>query len=190
MREQQERHSESSHPQEHNQPSHQEMAAPKQKMDPEIKKLLYVGIVAVVLIAFGVILAMSGAFTKTTSAAVLEIPRADYDFGDIDISGGKVTTKYSLKNISDEPITITSAKTTCMCTEGNIGGKSFGMHSGMVGTVVIEPGETETVTGTFDPMAHGPDAVGPITRSLILQTNSTAMGEVKLNFRGNVVKNE
>ena len=130
---------------------------------------------------------VSGAVTNVLSAISVVEPL--YDFGDIDIFGGKVTTTYTLKNEGSEDVTITSAETSCMCTEGEIEGFTFGMHGSEVKSVVIPAGDTEEVKATFDPLAHGPDGVGKITRELLLKTNSSETPEVRLKFSANVTKN-
>lgn len=154
----------------------------------EIKKLILLGIVGLVVILGGVYLGVSGAFAPNVSAATLVTSKVSHDFGEIDITGGKVSTIYPITNTGEEPVEILWGKTTCMCTEGTIGGKTFGMHEGFTGAITIEPGETENLTATFDPMAHGPDATGPITRSLTLGTNSSATKQLEFKLEGNVIK--
>lgn len=113
-----------------------------------------------------------------------------YDFGEIDIFGGNVQTTYTLKNDGPDDITITHAETSCMCTEGEIAGYTFGMHGSNVRSVVIPADGQEVVTAIFDPLAHGPNGTGKITRELVLKTNSTAMPIIRLMFSGEVVKDE
>ena len=55
-------------------------------------------------------------------------------------------------------------------------------------SVTIQPGETKTLSTTYDPLFHGPDGVGKITREVILQTNSVATPEVRMRFAANVIK--
>jgi len=112
-----------------------------------------------------------------------------HDFGDIDIFGGKVSNDYVLINTGNEDVIVTSATTSCGCTEGEIEGESFGMHFGMNNDVVIPANSSITMTGIFDPLAHGPDAVGPITRILLLQTNSLMTPELEVRISANVTKN-
>lgn len=125
-----------------------------------------------------------------SAASAISVVEPPYDFGDIDIFGGKVRTTYTLKNDGVEDVTITSAETSCMCTEGEIAGLTFGMHGSEVKSVVIRAGGEELVTAIFDPLAHGPDGVGPVTRELMLKTNSTETPEVRLKFSANVVKSQ
>tara|TARA_R110000824_G_scaffold401771_1_gene615699 strand:- start:381643 stop:382125 length:483 start_codon:yes stop_codon:yes gene_type:complete len=123
---------------------------------------------------------------SSSEIVVLEQP---YDFGDIDIFGGKVSTNYTLKNTGEEAVTITEAATSCMCTEGEITGLTFGLHGSNVSSVIIPAGGEEVVKATFDPLAHGPEGTGPITRELTLKTNSNETPVVQLRFSGNVIKN-
>jgi len=122
----------------------------------------------------------------SSSIVVLEQP---YDFGDIDIFGGKVSTTYTLKNVGAEAVTITEASTSCMCTEGEIDGFTFGLHGSEVKSVTIPAGSEKVVKATFDPLAHGPEGTGPITRELTLKTNSKETPNIRLMFSGNVIKN-
>ena len=52
--------------------------------------------------------------------------------------------------------------------------------------VKLAPGEEAQVIAIFDPMAHGPTAIGPIKRDVILTTDSAQTPEVKFSFFGNV----
>ena len=130
------------------------------------------------------------AAVATSVSSAISVTEQPYDFGDIDIFGGKVSTTYTLKNEGSEDVTITQAATSCMCTEGEIAGLSFGMHGSDVKSVVIPAGGEEVVTAVYDPLAHGPNGTGPVTRELMLKTNSTESPEVRLKFSANVIKNE
>ena len=122
---------------------------------------------------------------KSTGAVVAD--KSSHDFGEIDIFDGKVSTDYILTNSGSEDVIITGAVTSCMCTEGTIGGLTFGMHSGS-GDVVIPAGGSEILTATFDPLAHGPDGTGKIKRELILTTNSETTAEVVVTLAAEVYK--
>lgn len=130
------------------------------------------------------------AITSETSSAKIAVLEQPHDFGDIEIFAGKVSTAYTLKNEGDEDVTITSAQTSCMCTEGEIAGLSFGMHGSDVKAVTIPAGGEEVVKATYDPLAHGPNGTGPVTRELILKTNSSETPSLRLKFSANVVKTE
>lgn len=74
-----------------------------------------------------------------------------------------------LKNEGDEDVKIASAITSCMCTEGKIGGLKFGMHRATSGRVKIPAGGEETLTAIYDPLAYGPNGTGKVTRELMLK---------------------
>lgn len=155
------------------------------------KYIIGAGVLVVVLMVGVIYVAGSGeavgvAPEVEASVVVLEQP---YDFGDIDMFGGNVSTNYTLKNEGPEPVTITDASTSCMCTKGEIAGHTFGMHGSDVASVVIPAGGEEVVKATFDPLAHGPEGTGPITRELMLKTNSKETPNIRLKFSGNVIKN-
>ncbi|MEX0931075.1 MAG: DUF1573 domain-containing protein [Candidatus Paceibacterota bacterium] len=154
------------------------------------KYLLGAGILAILLILVSLSFSNSDTNTNTQVASAVSVVEDAYDFGEIDIFGGKVQTTYTLKNEGMEDVLITSAVTSCMCTEGEIGDLTFGMHESTGKTVVIPAGEGKTLTATFDPLAHGPNGTGKIKRELMLKTNSTVTPDIKVTFSGNVIKNE
>jgi hypothetical protein len=159
------------------------------------KYIIGVIVLGVILLGYGMI--SSGQKSTDTSAVTSEMSGAKiavreqaYDFGDIDIFAGKVDTTYTLKNEGTEDVIITKAGTSCMCTEGEIAGLTFGMHGSDVQSVVIPAGGEEKVKAIYDPLAHGPSGTGPVTRTLTLETNSTDTPQIELRFSANVVKNK
>lgn len=150
-----------------------------------------IGTISLVVVLMGISYVLSSD-DKTTPqvASVLTAAEQTYDFGEIDIFGGKVSTTYTLTNEGTEDVIITSAVTSCMCTEGKIGDLTFGMHESSGKTVIIPAGEEKTLTAIFDPLAHGPNGTGKIKRELFLKTNSTQTPEVRVTFSGNVIKTE
>jgi len=156
-----------------------------------------IGVIVIGVALLGYSMITSGQNTDTTKAVVSETSGAKiavveqpYDFGDIDIFAGKVDTTYTLKNEGTEDVIITKAETSCMCTEGIIAGLTFGMHGSEVESVVIPAGGEEKVKAIYDPLAHGPNGVGPVTRVLMLETNSIVTPKIELRLSANVVKNE
>ena len=160
------------------------------------KYIIGVGILAIILILVSYGLSKTEtqdtAGKNTAEGVELGISVTDnsYDFGDIDIFGGKVQTTYTLRNDGTEDISILSAVTSCMCTEGEIGGLIFGMHGSSGKTVRISAGEEKILTAFFDPLAHGPNGTGKIKRDLVLKTDSMVTPEIKVTFSANVIKND
>jgi len=150
---------------------------------------------ALVIIALGTALVLlpsnkQKSVPQEQVASIITVAESHYDFGDIDIFSGKVSTTYTLKNEGAEDVRILSAVTSCMCTEGEIDGLVFGMHGSSGDVITIPAGSEKILTATFDPLAHGPEGTGKIKRELFLKTNSTATPEIKVTFSGNVVKND
>ncbi|MBI4437433.1 DUF1573 domain-containing protein [Candidatus Uhrbacteria bacterium] len=163
---------------------------------------LYLGAAGLIALLVIVVISSSGASETPAAAAIsdamLTVSETRWDFGDISMASGKTTKEISLTNTSASPLTITQMQTSCMCTTAQIvhadGSKSA--SKGMVGhgggsaalSETISAGETATLEVTFDPNAHGPEATGPITRMVMLGTNSQAQPEIELTFSGNVTK--
>lgn len=130
----------------------------------------------------------SQAATKQSSTASLVATIDQYDFGTIDINGGNVNTEFPVTNTGEEPIVIVDGTTSCACTSAEIDAVVFDMHNGMKQKVTIQPGETKMLTTTYDPLFHGPNSIGKITREVILKTNSVVTPEVRMRFAADVIK--
>jgi len=135
--------------------------------------------------------------SQTASSGVLVASEISWDIGDVSMANGIHTKTVELTNPSNEPITITEMETSCMCTKATIvhedGSRSQpkGMrgHGGSTTlSETIAPGETASIQVAYDPNAHGPDAVGPIKRTVQLMTTSQTQPMIKLNFSGVVTK--
>ena len=119
----------------------------------------------------------------SNSGKILPLEDISYDWGNVNIEGGKVAHTFKFKNDGDEDLIIKSANTSCMCTTALVEDSHenfsplFGMHESQSWGQAIKPGEEFTVEVVFDPMAHGPSAVGPINRSVFLQTSSVSNGK-------------
>ncbi len=123
-------------------------------------------------------------------ASNVSLNKTDFDFGNIPIHGGKVSTVFTVTNEGDQPVTLTKVTTSCMCTDATIDGKTFGLHMDPVANIVIAPKSGKEVTVTFDPLAHGDKAVGPVTRVVAITTNSSATPNLMFKFAGNVVNEQ
>ncbi|MBT4937276.1 DUF1573 domain-containing protein [Candidatus Peregrinibacteria bacterium] len=131
------------------------------------------------------------------SSGSISVEKNNIDLGEIPIFDGKVFAYFQLKNKSSEAVTLLQGQTSCMCTEAIIKGP-HGEESpviqmaghGSSGRIdqTIQPGESVTVKAIFDPLAHGPNALGEISRDVYISTNSESMPELRLSFLGNVVK--
>ena len=121
------------------------------------------------------------------------------DLGEIPMSEGIKKVTYSYTNYSEETFQLNNLYTTCMCTKAKISingtQSSFaGMKGHSAGlkpinpNMTLKPGETVTVFAEFDPNAHGPEATGPITRSILLDTNSNELPQIEFKFSGVVTK--
>jgi len=159
-----------------------------------MKKNVVLIIVAVILIGGGFAI-FSGdgngnqeKIEKVQSSSTLSSDKEIYDFGDIDIFGGTVETEFALTNEGADDIVITGGTTSCGCTNGEIGGISFGMHEKMRGEFTIPAGETKNLKVIYDPMAHGPSGVGLAQRSVFLKTNSTVTPELEVRIKAMVTK--
>ncbi len=163
------------------------------------KNTIFIGIAVVVLIilaALAVVNKNNGSL-PAVSFGKLIISENNFDFGVIPIMNGKVSHVFELKNEGPEPVKIKKIYTSCMCTEAfvTIGGKDYGPygmpgHGGKSLSVDIEApaGESVFIKAVFNPLAHGPDAIGEILREIYLETNAGEESNIVLKFSGNVVK--
>jgi rhodanese-related sulfurtransferase len=120
-----------------------------------------------------------------------------HDWGDINIQGGDVSHVFQFSNDSEESLYLKGAATSCMCTTAiyrlpdGSASPVFGMHNNPVDwSAEIEPGVSFEVEATFDPMAHGPDAIGVIQRSVTLATSDSDQPNLELKVGGEVLYEE
>ncbi|MEW6407612.1 MAG: DUF1573 domain-containing protein [Patescibacteria group bacterium] len=128
----------------------------------------------------------------------IAIEPAGANLGDVKIFGGKVKTKFKVTNRGKEELVINKIETSCMCTEAQInydGKKSpkFGMPGHNTKnpedfSLTISGGKTAEVEVVFDPLAHGPDATGPVKRTVTIFSNDLVNLETEFEFEGNVIK--
>jgi len=155
-----------------------------------MKNIIF-GIVLVVIVLGGLYLLPKGdkkiddQLVKVNASIVAN--ETLYDFGEIGINDGKVTTDFILSNTGEEDVTILSGTTSCGCTTGQIGGIEFGMHEGMNREFIIRANSTTTLKVVYDPLAHGPSGVGLAQRSVYLKTNSTVTPEIEVRVKAMVL---
>lgn len=117
----------------------------------------------------------------------------NYDWGTIDIDGGIVSKTFTIENKGDAVLKIYNVKTSCMCTTAQLKtpettSRKFGMHEKSSDVIEVKPSEKAKLIVEFDPIFHGPSGVGPITRVITMDTNSTKDSVLTFNLTGNVVK--
>lgn len=166
-------------------------------MTKENKVLIgLVGLFTILILVLGIV------FTTKTQPPTLEasgsakvevVGERTHNWGQIDIEGGNVEKTFQIKNIGDTDLEVTNFKTSCMCTETQVdinGEQSpvFGMHTRSVWKGVIKSGETADVNVAFDPMFHGLQGTGPITRLVSFNTNDSSNRTVEFRLSGNVVR--
>ena len=97
-----------------------------------------------------------------------------YDFGQI--GPDPVTTVFTVHNEGDGPLQIESVSTSCGCTTAQMSAQT------------IAPGESASLTVTFDPQTHA-GAFGQFMRFVYLRTNDPATPEVEIQISAEIVEN-
>lgn len=163
------------------------------------KKIIIGGILFTILIIGGGIYYSNntqGATIEKTQGAKVQTFESSFDFKDIPYNGGLAEHPYKIKNTGSKDLTIANMSTSCMCTKvflktAKAEGPEFGMKgmssaSSWIG--VLKPGEEGSVVAVFDPTAHGPQGVGPISRIVSFETNDPDHPYIEFSFSGTVVK--
>lgn len=159
--------------------------------DPRMK--IFAG-AAIVLAALGLVfISINGDFgSQTAGSSKIEAKEKNYDFGDVSMAKGVVKHTFEIKNSGSGNLKISEIKTSCMCTSAvlDIDGKkspAFSLHNNpMLWSDEIAAGQTAKLEVAFDPNAHGPDATGPITRTISMRVNGSE--EEVFTITGNVIK--
>jgi len=158
------------------------------------KNIIGIVILLAALAVVGVLVSKSTAVPQPQAAAASMITATEptYDFGNISMKKGNVSREFLVKNTSTSPVMIEKLYTSCMCTNAQlrIGEKEYGPY-GMPGHAAVPkvgtellPGQEATVTAIFDPAAHGPSGIGPVSRVVFLE--DAAGGTLQLQFSANV----
>ena len=162
------------------------------------KAILGIGLATIaimsVIVWFGRPAGSGSAVTDNPNApeSTLKAQETSFDFGTISMASGKVNHAYTVTNTGTELVTIQKLYTSCMCTTASLAseGKTYGPF-GMPGhatvpsiDVSIAPGATAQMEVVFDPAAHGPAGVGPISRVVILE--NSAGKPIEVSFTANV----
>ncbi|MFQ5493312.1 MAG: DUF1573 domain-containing protein [Candidatus Dojkabacteria bacterium] len=138
----------------------------------------------------------SNAELEMTTGAQFQADITKHDWGDIDINGGKVSQTFEFKNVGVETLNVTGIETSCMCTTASItiNGESSpdysmdhgsGRNKTWIGEVAS--GETASLEVEFDPLFHGPNGFGPITRTVTFVTNDASNPTVEFRLSGKVI---
>src|SRR3989344_3659185 len=164
------------------------------------KFLLIIALIMAVVLSGGVFLFSnsggSAARIEKTLGAQIQIPHKDFDFKDIKYNGGNVTHAYPIKNNGSKELVLANLSTSCMCTQvylkkGEEKSPSFGMKghtSASDWKGVLKPKEEAEVVTVFDPTAHGPQGIGPISRLVSFETNDPQNPYIESSFNAVVVK--
>jgi len=149
----------------------------KKRIDPFV-----IGVAITILVVFiGIVMLGSSAGTSPevitdAKVAITPLKETSFDWGTISINGGVVSKTFDIENASDAPLKLYEVLTSCMCTTAQLTtdtqtSKKFGMHEKSSSVFEVNPHETATLTVEFDPAFHGPSGVGPISRTVTMNTN-------------------
>jgi hypothetical protein len=117
--------------------------------------------------------------SNLAEAPTLSLVPAVYDFGDVSVQGGIVSTAMTVKNEGSSDLIINDMDSSCGCTSATISkdgieGPVFGMKMHGTNPVgwseTLKPGETALLNIYYNPMVH-PDLRGPVTRAISLFSN-------------------
>lgn len=162
------------------------------------KLLLLTGLSTILFIAA----CSSGEYSElkevANSGTITPLDSLSYDWGDVSIADGTVSRSFAFRNDGDSDLVIRNATTSCMCTTASFdlpdgtSSPDFSMQMNGASTkwaTSIAPGEEFSIDITFDPMAHGPDGVGPIQRSITFPTSASNMKneDVEVRVMANVL---
>ncbi len=105
--------------------------------------------------------------------AVITFKEKEHNFGTIEEAGGKVTTVFEFKNEGMEPLVLSNVRASCGCTTPKWTREP------------IEPGQTGTITVTYNPNGRP----GRFQKTVTITSNATTP-TVKLIIKGEVLPKE
>jgi hypothetical protein len=95
-----------------------------------------------ITILFLILTALMVACTPIRQPGRIELGETEFDFGEIS-STGPVSQTFQVRNAGQGTLTIIGASTSCGCTTAEVDKDQ------------LRPGETTTLTVTYDPQVHG-----------------------------------
>lgn len=116
-----------------------------------------------------------------------------YNWNTIPYDGGLAKHEFIIKNLGQSNLNLANLKTSCTCTKVYLitqqtTSPRFNMHSKSDWTGVVEPGQSAKVEVEFDPTFHGPGGVGPIERTIGIETSDPKQPYLEFKLSGIVVK--
>ena len=103
----------------------------------------------------------------------IEFEKKTHEFGDIHEEGGKVTARFTFKNVGDSALLLTRVKPGCGCTAANYTREA------------VMPGETGFIDATYDPWGRP----GQFNKNIKVSTNEPNQTTPYMIFiKGNVIK--
>ncbi|HDQ73877.1 MAG TPA: DUF1573 domain-containing protein [Chloroflexi bacterium] len=99
----------------------------------------------------------------------IELGETEFDLGEIS-STGPVSQTFQMRNAGQGTLEITGVSTSCGCTTAEVDRSRLG------------PGETATLTVTYDPQAHG-GQMGRFTRVVYVRSDDPETPEANLTIR-------
>ena len=114
-------------------------------------------------------------FSVFSQSSNIVFENSEHDFGEIQEKGGKVSYKFSFKNVGDEPLLILSVKPSCGCTTPNWSKNP------------IKPGEEGFIIAQYNPRGRP----GVFRKSLNVVTNQSIKDKpnnIYIYIKGNVLR--
>lgn len=158
--------------------------------------ILWTGIITVLILVGAVFLGIKSGGKPSvdeSNQVKISLSGTSADWGTIDYDKGIVSKSFEIKNDGTETLQLFDVKTSCMCTTAQLitpskTSQKFQMHDESSSVFTVGPGETAQLLVEFDPAFHGPSGVGPITRTITLETNDVSQKELSFELTGTVVK--
>lgn len=100
---------------------------------------------------------------------IFTVSEKSFDFGKIKQSGGEVKHSFVIRYNGKNPLKITGVPTSCACT------------SAKIDKTVLNPGDTATITVTFDPNLHA-EPEGKFFKTISLLTEPSVQDAPELKI--------
>lgn len=127
---------------------------------------------------------------ESSSTAKVTTSETTYDWGTVNMENGKVEKIFPIKNDGQDTLKLFNVTTSCACTTAQLvlsdqASPLFGMHTKSSYVLDVLPGQEAELKVIFDPAFHGPNGVGPISRTITVETNDAA--QKQLTFTANAL---
>lgn len=126
------------------------------------------------IIGLAWLVVLAGLLSGCGGRAQIAVAENNLELGDV-VNGEVVTREVLVLNNGQADLVIEGVTTSCGCTQA------------AVEPMTIRPGDSGTLSITFDSGAHGPELTGQLVRQVFITSNDPQQPEIVIELAANIL---